>query len=189
MQEAVPKGKGGMLAVLGSYPDQIEKIINENEKKYECYIANDNSNGQQVVSGKLNDLDSLMTDLKRNNIKSIKLPVSAPFHCKLMSNATKVMQNEIQKSDFKNPTNTLVSNVTNEGIKDSFLLKELLIKQIESRVRWRENVNLMIANGTEKFLEIGPGKVLSGLIKRIDKSIVTSSINSDEDIKKINIYD
>jgi len=189
MQEAVPKGKGGMAAILGSNPDQIEKIINENKKNYECYIANDNSNGQQVVSGKLDDLELLMTDLKKNNIKSIKLPVSAPFHCKLMNDATKIMKNEIQKSDFKNPINTLISNVTNQEVKDSSLLKELLIKQIESRVRWRENVNLMIEKGTNKFIEIGPGKVLSGLIKRIDKNVITNSINSEEDIKKINTND
>lgn len=189
MQEATPKGKGGMVAVLGSTPDQIEKIIKENEKNYECYIANDNSNGQQVVSGKLDDLESFMSDLKKSNIKSVKLPVSAPFHCKLMNNATKIMKNEIQKSNFKNPTNTLVSNVTNEGVNDSSLLKELLTKQIESRVRWRENVNLMIQNGTKKFLEIGPGKVLSGLIKRIDKNVIINSINSEEDIKSIDIND
>ena len=189
MQEALPKGKGGMAAILGSDPSQIEKIINENKKNYECYIANDNSNGQQVVSGKLDDLELLMADLKKNNIKSIKLPVSAPFHCKLMNNATKIMRNEIQKSDFKNPINTLISNVTNQEVKDSSLLKELLIKQIESRVRWRENVNLMIEKGTKKFIEIGPGKVLSGLIKRIDKNVITNSINSEEDIKKININD
>jgi len=187
MQDAVPIGKGGMAAILGSTPNQIEKIINE--KKYECYIANDNSNGQQVVSGRLTDIDLLMMDLKKNNIKSIKLPVSAPFHCKLMNNATKIMENEIQKSDFKNPINTLVSNVTNEEVKDSSLLKDLLIKQIESRVRWRENVNLMIDKGTKKFIEIGPGKILSGLIKRIDKNVITNSINSEEDIKKININD
>jgi len=189
MQDAVPKGKGSMVAILGSTPDQIEKIINDNEKNYKCYIANDNANGQQVVSGKLDDLDLLMVDLKKNNIKSIKLPVSAPFHCKLMDSATKIMQNEIQKSDFKNPINTLISNVTNQEVKDSSLLKELLIKQIESRVRWRENVSLMLEKGTKKFIEIGPGKVLSGLIKRIDKNAITNSINSEEDIKKININD
>jgi len=189
MQDAVPIGIGGMAAILGSTPEQIEKIINENQNNYECYIANDNSNGQQVVSGRLADIDLLMSDLKKNNIKSIKLSVSAPFHCKLMNNATKIMQNEIQKYDFKNPINTLISNVTNEEVKDSSLLKELLVKQIESRVRWRENVNLMIEKGTKKFIEIGPGKVLSGLIKRIDKNVITNSINSEEDIKKININD
>ena len=106
-----------------------------------------------------------------------------------MGKATEIMQNEIQKSDFKNPINTLISNVTNQKVKDSFLLKELLIKQIESKVRWRENVSLMIENGTKKFIEIGPWKVLSGLIKRIDKNVLVNSINSEEDIKRINIYD
>tara|TARA_Y100000741_G_scaffold160796_1_gene121327 strand:- start:636 stop:1568 length:933 start_codon:yes stop_codon:yes gene_type:complete len=189
MQDAVPKGQGGMAAILGSTPDKIEKILKENEKNYKCYIANDNSNGQQVVSGKLSDIDLFMIDLKKNNIKSVKLSVSAPFHCKLMNNATKTMQNEINKSDFKEPINTLISNVTNQEVKNSSLLKDLLIKQIESRVRWRENINFMIKKGTKKFIEIGPGKILSGLIKRIDKNVAVSSINSEEDIRKININD
>ena len=189
MQEAVPKGEGGMVAILGSTLDTIEKIIVENSNNYNCYIANDNSNGQLVVSGKTNDLDILIKDLKENNIKSIKLPVSAPFHCKLMNNATKIMQNEIQKSDFKNPKNTLISNVTSQEVNDASLLKELLVKQIESRVRWRENVNLMLEKKVNQFIEIGPGKILSGLVKRIDKNAVTNSINSEEDIKKININD
>ena len=189
MQEAVPKGEGGMVAILGSTPDTIEKIIVENNNHYKCYIANDNSNGQLVVSGKTNDLDILIKDLKKNNIKSIKLPVSAPFHCKLMNNATKIMQNEIQKCDFKNPKNTLISNVTSQEVNDASLLKELLVKQIESRVRWRENVNLMLEKKVNRFIEIGPGKILSGLVKRIDKNAVTNSINSEEDVKKININD
>ena len=189
MQEAVPKGEGGMVAILGSTLDTIEKIIVENSNNYKCYIANDNSNGQLVVSGKTNDLDILIKDLKENNIKSIKLPVSAPFHCKLMNNATKIMQNEIQKCDFKNPKNTLISNVTSQEVNDASLLKELLVKQIESRVRWRENVNLMLEKKVNQFIEIGPGKILSGLVKRIDKNAVTNSINSEEDIKKININD
>ena len=189
MQEAVPKGEGGMVAILGSTPDTIEKIIVENNNNYKCYIANDNSNGQLVVSGKTNDLDILIKDLKENNIKSIKLPVSAPFHCKLMNNATKIMQNEIQKCDFKNPKNTLISNVTSQEVNDASLLKELLVKQIESRVRWRENVNLMLEKKVNQFIEIGPGKILSGLVKRIDKNAVTNSINFEEDIKKININD
>ena len=189
MQEAVPKGEGGMVAILGSTFDTIEKIIVENNNNYKCYIANDNSNGQLVVSGKTNDLDLLIKDLKKNNIKSIKLSVSAPFHCKLMKNATKIMQNEIQKCDFKNPKNTLISNVTSQEVNDASLLKELLVKQIESRVRWRENVNLMLEKKVNQFIEIGPGKVLSGLVKRIDNNVITNSINSEEDIKKININD
>ena len=189
MQEAVPKREGGMRAILGSTTEIVEKIINENKYKYICYIANDNSIGQLVVSGKLEALDLLAIDLKRKNIKSIKLPVSAPFHCKLMNNATKVMQDEIQKCDFKNPKNTLISNVTSHEVNDASLLKELLVKQIESRVRWRESVNLMVEKKVNQFIEIGPGKVLAGLIKRIDKNVNVSSINTEEDINKLNIND
>ena len=189
MQEAVPREQGGMIAVLGSNIEFIEKIILDNKNNYECFIANDNSNGQLLISGTIKDLDLLIVDLKKNNIKNIKLPVSAPFHCKLMSNATKIMNSEIEKCDFKKPNNTLISNVTSEEVNDSFLLKELLIKQIESRVRWRESVNYMIKNKINKFIEIGPGKILSGLIKRIDKNVTTSSVNNEEDINKININD
>ena len=106
-----------------------------------------------------------------------------------MNNATKIMQTEIQKCDFKNPKNTLISNVTSHEVNDASLLKELLVKQIESRVRWRESVNLMLDKQVNQFIEVGPGRVLSGLIKRIDKNVVTSSINTEEDINKINIDD
>ena len=187
MQSSVPKGVGGMVAVLGSEIKIIENIIHENKKKYECYIANDNSFGQIVLSGKIEDLEKMMVDLKSENIKNIKLPVSAPFHCKLMNKATLVMNEEILKLDFKEPKNTLISNVTGKEISNSKELKDLLVKQIESRVRWRESVILMIDNGITQFIEIGPGKVLSGLIKRIDKNVKVSAINTEEDIKMINI--
>ena len=189
MQEAVPKGEGGMVAVLGSTPEIIESIIEENKNRYECFIANDNSNGQLVISGTTENLNLFMIDLKKNNTKCIKLPVSAPFHCRLMNNATKIMQNEIEKCDFKKPKNTLISNVTSQEVGDISLLKELLVKQIESRVRWREIVNLMLKNKINNFIEIGPGKVLSGLVKRIDKNVNIISINNEEDISKININD
>jgi len=189
MQSAVPKGEGGMVAVLGSNIEQIEKIIKENKNKYECFIANDNSNGQLVVSGNINNIDKFILDLKSNSIKNIKLPVSAPFHCKLMKKATDIMTKEITKLEFKNPKNILISNVTGKEVTSSSLLKDLLIKQIESRVRWRESVMLMINKGINKFIEIGPGKVLSGLIKRIDKNVKVSAINNEEDIKLIDIND
>ena len=187
MQSSVPKGVGGMVAVLGSEIETIEKIITDNKDKYECYIANDNSMGQIVLSGKIDDLEKMMGDLKAANIKNIKLPVSAPFHCKLMSKATLVMNEEIAKLKFKEPENKLISNVTGKEISDSNELKDLLVKQIESRVRWRESVLLMIEKGVTQFIEIGPGKVLSGLVKRIDKNVKVSAINSEEDIKFINI--
>ena len=189
MQEAVPKGEGGMIAILGSTTEVIEKIFEENKNNYECFIANDNSNGQIVVSGKLINLDLLIEDLKKRNIKNIKLPVSAPFHCKLMNNATKIMKDEIQKCDFKNLKNTLISNVTAQEVNEISILKELLIKQIESRVRWRESVNLMLEKKITQFIEIGPGKVLSGLIKRIDRNAKVTSINTEDDIKQINLND
>ena len=189
MQTAVPKGEGAMLAILGSDLTKIEKIIQENKNKYECFIANDNSEGQVVASGRIDDIDKFSLDLKSNNIKNIKLPVSAPFHCNLMKKATDIMSKEIENLEFKKPKNVLISNVTGEEIKDSGLIKKLLIKQIESRVRWRESVLLMMAKGTKKFIEIGPGKILSGLVKRIDKSVKVSAINTEEDIKLINIDD
>ena len=189
MQSAVPKGEGGMVAVLGSEIEKIEKIIEENNDKYECFIANDNSNGQLVVSGNNNEIEKFILDLKSNSIKNIKLPVSAPFHCKLMKKATDIMGKEIEKLEFKDPKNILISNVTAKEITSSSLLKDLLIKQIESRVRWRESVILMINKGVSQFIEIGPGKVLSGLIRRTDKNIKVSAINHEEDIKLININD
>ena len=189
MQSAVPKGEGGMVAVLGSEIEKIEKIIEENKNKYECFIANDNSNSQLVVSGNNNEIKKFILDLKSNSIKNIKLPVSAPFHCKLMKKATDIMGKEIEKLEFKDPKNILISNVTAKEITSSSLLKDLLIKQIESRVRWRESVILMINKGVSQFIEIGPGKILSGLIKRTDKNIKVNEINHEEDIKLININD
>ena len=187
MQSSVPKGIGGMVAILGSKIELIENIIEENKNKYECFIADDNSEGQIVLSGNIIDLEKMMIDLKTKNIKNIKLPVSAPFHCKLMNKATTIMKEEIYKLNFAESKNTLISNVTGKEISNSSELKSLLVKQIESRVRWRESVLLMINKGVNQFIEIGPGKVLSSLIKRIDKSIKVSAINSEEDIKLINI--
>jgi [acyl-carrier-protein] S-malonyltransferase len=187
MQSSVPRGVGGMVAVLGSEIEKIENIIKENKSKYECFVANDNSEGQIVLSGNINDLEKMMLDLKAANIKNIKLPVSAPFHCKLMNKATVIMKEEISKLNFVEPKNSLVSNVTGKEISNLDELKDLLVKQIENRVRWRESVLLMINKGVNQFIEIGPSKVLSGLIKRIDKNVKVSAINTEEDIKLINI--
>jgi len=189
MQSAVPMGEGGMVAVLGSDIEKIEKILKEKKNSYECYIANDNSNGQLVISGNNKEIEKFILDLKSESIKNIKLPVSAPFHCKLMKKATDIMNNEIQKLKFHEAKNILISNVTAKEINNSSILKDLLIKQIESRVRWRESVIYMIDKGVKQFVEIGPGKVLSGLIKRIDKNVKVSAINNEQDIKMLNIND
>ena len=187
MQNAVPKGEGGMLAVLGSKVEVIENILKENEKDFTVEIANDNSEGQIVLSGKNNDLTRLIQLLKIQNIKNIKLPVSAPFHCKLMKKSTEIMKKKIEEMNFQESKNKLISNVTAKEIINQEELKKLLIEQIESRVRWRESVINMISKGVDHFIEIGPGKVLSGLIKRINKNVKINTINNDSDIKDLKI--
>ena len=189
MQSAVPKGEGGMLAVLGIDIEKLNKILEDNVSSYKCFIANDNSNGQIVLSGKNKDIERLILDLKKDSIKNIKLPVSAPFHCELMRTATEVMRKEIEITEFKKPNNSIVSNVTSIETRDPLQIKELLIKQIESPVRWRESIIYMVNKGVRKFIEIGPGKVLSGLIKRIDKNLSITNVNGINDIKNLNIND
>jgi len=187
MQNSVPKGQGGMVAVLGSKVEIIEKILKDNEQNLTAQIANDNSEGQIVLSGKTNDLDKLILILKENSIKNIKLPVSAPFHCNLMNKATNIMNDELNKLNFNEGENKLISNVTAKEISNSTELKELLIKQIENRVRWRESVINMIGSGVNHFIEIGPGKVLSGLVKRINKEVKIDTINNQGDIEGLKI--
>jgi [acyl-carrier-protein] S-malonyltransferase len=187
MQNSVPRGEGGMVAVLGSTVEVIEKILKSNEKNLSAQIANDNSEGQIVLSGKTDDLDKLILILKENSIKNIKLPVSAPFHCNLMNKATNVMNDELKKLNFNEGENKLISNVTANEILNTIELKELLVKQIENRVRWRESVINMIASGVNHFIEIGPGKVLSGLIKRISKEVKIDTINNQADIEGLKI--
>ena len=189
MQNSVPKGQGGMVAVLGSTVETIEKILKDNEKNFNAQIANDNSEGQIVISGKISDLDKLIIILKENTIKNIKLPVSAPFHCSLMSEATSIMNEELNKLSFNQVENKLISNVTAKEILDTNELKELLIKQIENRVRWRESVINMINNNVNHFIEIGPGKVLSGLVKRINREVKIDTINSQKDIESLKIWE
>ena len=187
MQNSVPKGEGGMVAVLGSTVEVIEKILNNNASQFIAQIANDNSEGQIVLSGKTQDLEKLTEILKGNSIKNIKLPVSAPFHCSLMSKATAIMTEELNKISFSDGSNKLISNVTAEPVSSTEDLKSLLIKQIENRVRWRESVLNMINSNVDHFIEIGPGKVLSGLVKRINREVKINTINSLEDIENLKI--
>ena len=187
MQNSVPKGVGGMVAILGSTVEKIEKIFQENQENFYAQIANDNSEGQIVVSGKLDDLKKMMEFLKKNNIKNIQLPVSAPFHCSLMKEATCKMKNHINKLDLVKGLNDIISNVSAKSVSDPEEIKKLLIEQIENKVRWRESVLNMINENIDYFIEIGPGKVLTGLIKRINKEVKLVSINSDNDIKNFKL--
>ena len=187
MQNSVPEGEGGMLAVLGRKIDDIEKILKDNEKNFKAQVANDNSDGQIVLSGRNTDLELISVFLKNAKIKNIKLPVSAPFHCDLMKKATEIMRLELDKIEFNESRNKLISNVTADEIQGVNALKDLLVSQIEKKVRWRESIINMINHGVEHFIEIGPGKVLTGLIKRIDQNVKITSINSQSDIESLEI--
>ena len=183
MQDAVHPGQGSMLAILGMSVDEVEKEINLLPKGETCEIANDNSNSQVVVSGKKTAIEILSENLKKKRKKGILLPVSAPFHCSLMKKAAENMKDKIENTNFLKPKPNIISNVTAKEEMDVNRIKPLLIDQITSRVRWRESVDYMIKQGVKDFLEIGPGKVLSGLIKKINKDVKVSNIDCIGDIK------
>ena len=185
MQEAVPVGKGGMLAVLGSENEEIEDCIKKIKSKGICEIANDNAPGQIIVSGNIELIQELQNILKENKKKSIMLPVSAPFHCSLMNAAATNMKSKIENVNFTKPNYEIITNVSASPTNDPADIKKLLVEQIYSKVRWRESILYMANQNINEYLEIGPGKVLTGLVKRILPSANSSSINSIEDIKNI----
>ena len=185
MQEAVPVGKGGMLAVLGSENEEIEDCIKKIKSKGVCEIANDNAPGQIIVSGNIELIQELQNILKENKKKSIMLPVSAPFHCSLMNAAATNMKSKIENVNFTKPNYEIIANVTASPTNGPAEMKKLLVEQIYSKVRWRESILYMANQNITEYLEIGPGKVLTGLVKRILPSTNSSSINSIEDIKNI----
>ncbi len=181
MQNAVPNNEGGMTAVLGTNIDVINEILEE-KNKISCYVANDNSNGQIVVSGMMQSLELFENELTKQKIKFVKLQVSAPFHSPLMRKATEEMKQKILNTNFKNPQIDIISNVTAKPVNDFTKIKNLLIEQIENPVRWRESINNMIELGIDNFVEVGPGKVLSGLIKRINRNVKVNNINTLEEV-------
>ena len=183
MQDAVPSGKGAMTAVLGMSIEEIEKEISLLPKNEICEIANDNSNSQVVVSGTKTSVNIFNEQIKKKNKKSIILPVSAPFHCSLMKSAAENMKSKINKTSFLHPKPKVISNVTARAEDDINNIKSLLIEQITSRVRWRESVDYMIKKGVVDFVEIGPGKVLSGLVKKMSRDVKISNFNYIDDIK------
>ena len=184
MQAAVPEGHGLMTAVLGMTIEEINNEINLLPKEEVCEIANDNCIGQVVVSGTKAANEILNKNLKKIKKRGIVLPVSAPFHCSLMKSAKEKMKEKINLTEFLEPSPHIISNVTANAENKIENIKSLLIEQIISRVRWRESVNYMVENDVTDFLEIGPGKILSGLVKKINKGVKISNISSIEDIKK-----
>ena len=187
MQDAVPIGKGSMIAVLGAKIYDIQNIL-KHEKFINgiCQIANDNAEGQVIISGNKQVVDLFQTELKQKKIKSIPLKVSAPFHCSLMKPAANKMNEKIHKTNFKKPQFDIISNVTANPENDPENIKKLLVDQIFSTVRWRETLIFMSQKDISNFVEIGPGKVLSGMVKRTVKNANCFSINTIADIKDLN---
>ena len=183
MQESVPKDEGGMLAVLGMTMTEVENELKILPKEDVCEIANGNCEGQIVVSGKKKQIEILNQNLKVKKKKGIFLPVSAPFHCSLMKSASIKMKDKIEETDLFRPNPSIISNVTAKEEYDINRIKPLLVDQITSKVRWRESVEYMIKENVTDFLEIGPGKVLSSLVKKINRSVRLSNVNSVKDIK------
>ncbi len=185
MQEAVPVGKGKMLAVLGTEINVINELLNSIKQNNICEIANDNANGQVIVSGNREGVDSFQSILKEKKIKCIPLKVSAPFHCSLMKPAANKMLEKIKNTNFEKPKKNIVSNVTAKIENDKEKIKDLLIKQIYSSVKWRESILNISKEGVNKFIEIGPGKVLTGMVKRTINNVNCFPINSIADIKNL----
>jgi [acyl-carrier-protein] S-malonyltransferase len=185
MQEAVPVGKGGMLAILGSEIEEINNYISQIKSDGICEVANDNAHGQIIVSGNVETIEELKNILKKNKKKCITLPVSAPFHCSLMKTASIKMKEKIETVNFKKPDFEIISNVTALPVNSLEDIKKFLVQQIYSKVRWRESIIFMGEKKIQDFIEIGPGKVLSSLVKRILPNSNSFNINSIDDIKNL----
>ena len=157
MQESMPIGTGGMAAIIGSSLSQISKLLPELNEIGKIYVANDNADGQIVLSGEIRVIDHICFNSKTYGIKrAIKLPVSAPFHCELIYSAKSKIRNEVQNYNFKDFKFPLISNVEARPCKSSNI-GELLVNQVVSRVRWRESIEYMIKKKVTTFIEIGPG--------------------------------
>ena len=186
MQEAVPVGQGSMIAILGTKTDYIIDLLKlQNKDQGICEVANDNADGQVIISGNKNSIESFQVILKEKKIKSIPLKVSAPFHCSLMMQAAKTMESKINNTKFTNPIFKIINNVTACPESDAKKIKKLLVKQIFSTVKWRESIIKMQETGVKNFIEIGPGKILTGMVKRTLKDVNCFSINSITDIEKV----
>ena len=187
MQDAVPVGKGSMIAVLGLNLEELKNELLDFKKNNNgiCEVANDNAEGQIIISGEKNSVESFQSYLKNKKIKSIPLKVSAPFHCSLMKPAAEKMKDKLKSISFKNSQIPLIYNVTANQKEEQENVKNLLVDQIVSTVRWRESIILMSNLGVVNFIEIGPGKVLYGMFKRTLKNANCFSINSIADIQNL----
>ena len=186
MQNAVPVGKGSMIAVLGLNIEEVKNLIKMQENQTGvCEVANDNALGQVIISGDNEAVKMMQKNLKEKKIKTIPLKVSAPFHCSLMHPAAKEMSEKINKTQFKKPSIQIINNVFADVENEPQKIKENLVKQIYATVKWRESIVLMKKNNIKNFIEIGPGKALTGMVKRTVKDVNCFSINSLDDIKNL----
>ncbi len=181
MQKAVPVGVGAMAAILGMDFTEVTEICNSIDSSEICSAANDNAFGQVVVSGHKAAVEQAIAIAKEKGVKrAVILPVSAPFHCALMAPAADAMQEALDNVEIKSPNVPLVANVTASVVSDTEKIKQLLVEQVTGTVRWRESVLYMKENGVSELIELGAGKVLSGLTRRIDRELSSKSIGTVE---------
>ncbi|WP_422366292.1 ACP S-malonyltransferase [Pelagibius sp.] len=186
MQEAVPVGQGAMAALLGLDLDAAEELAAAAAEGQICAAANDNAPGQVVLSGHSEAIErAIALAPERSAKRAIPLPVSAPFHCSLMAPAADVMADALAAVTIKMPSVPLVANVTAGRLSDPDDIRLKLVEQVTGMVRWRESVAFMAAEGVDTTVELGAGKVLAGLSKRIDRSLSAHSAGAPEDIEKL----
>lgn len=184
MQTAVPVGVGAMAAVLGVDLDVVREVAEAAAEGQVCDVANDNANGQVVVSGNKEAVERAVELAKdKGGRRSILLPVSAPFHCALMQPAADVMAEALEKTEIGVPRVPLVANVTASATSAPDTIRDLLVKQVTAMVRWRESVLYMKDQGVDTLVELGAGKVLTGMVRRIDKEMSGQAVGAPEDIE------
>ena len=186
MQRAVPAGEGAMAAIIGLSMEDVTTVCEAASATGICEVANDNSDGQVVISGATAAIDDAMVRAKEAGAKrALPLPVSAPFHCSLMSPAADEMRDALAAATINNPVVPVIANVTAAPEQEADAIRDLLVSQVTGRVRWRESVQWMGNNDVAKAIEIGEGKVLSGLIRRIAKEIEVSNVGTPDDIESV----
>ncbi|WP_166415939.1 ACP S-malonyltransferase [Cochlodiniinecator piscidefendens] len=184
MQQAVPVGVGAMAALLGLDFETATEVAAEAAHDQVCQAANDNDPGQVVVSGHKEAVERALEIAKGKGAKrAVLLPVSAPFHCALMQPAAEVMARALAEVDIQRPAVPVVANVRATGLSDAATIRNLLVEQVTGSVRWRESVSFMASEGVDEVWEIGAGKALSGMIRRIDRSIACKAVGTPEDVK------
>ena len=186
MQEAVPVGEGAMAAVLGLDLAGVQALAAEAAEGQVLSAANDNDPSQVVISGHREAVERAVGMAKDKGAKrALLLPVSAPFHCALMQPAADVMAAALAEADIRDPKVPLVANVEAQAVTNAARIRELLVQQVTGSVRWRESVEWMAANGVDEFVEVGAGKALSGMIRRIAKEANLRAVNTAADAKNL----